>query len=209
MQHVADILGCIPQTPKIVDEGHLQAGIRFDAIVNSGPPHYKIVANMSDVEYTNLLEKKIAELGGDDNKSIISCLAKYWVLIEDLADWTDDKYGKDQAFNYGWIHSSAPNVSVTKKLKCYQYIGAAHNDTHEDASQGLVLMWQWGVLERHGVQPGIPIHLTEIGQDPKLAPLITHEKKLTVWRFPGIPIPSGVTLKNGVVVRTFGSTLRI
>lgn len=207
LQQVCDILGCIPTTPKVVDEIHLQAGIQFDAIVNSGLPHYKIVANMSDREYTALLEAKISELGGDDGTSIISCLAKFWVLVEDLAIWTDNKYGKDQAFNYGWFSRLAKNISVTKKLRVYQNIGGAHNDVHEDASQGIQVMWQWGVLERDGRQPGIPIHLTEIGKDPELAPLITHEKKLTVWRFPGIPIPTDVELKNGVVLKSFGPSI--
>ncbi len=208
MQHICDILGGIPQTPKIVDEVHLQAPIKFNAIVNDGRGN--IVATMSMKKYNNLLEAEIARHGGDDGVSIISCLAKYWVLIEDLAVTTDDKFGKDQAFNYGWFHDKyARNRSVTGKLKCFQNVAGAHNDIHEDPSQGIRIMWQWGVLERNGVQPGIPIHLTEVGMDPELAPLITHEPKLTVFRFPGIPIPTGVELKNGVVLKPHSHQLSV
>lgn len=206
VQHICDHLGCIAMTPKLVDEVHLQAPIKFDAIVNSGPPSYGIVAEMDMQAYSDLCEAAITKAGGDDGESIISCLAKYWVLVEDLAVTTDDKFGKDQAFNYGWFHPAAGNTSVTGKLKCYQGIGGAHNDVHEDPSQGIRLVWQWAVLERNGKQPGVPIHITEVGIDPDLAGLITHEPLLTVFRFPGIAIPEGVKLKNGVVLRSFGPT---
>jgi hypothetical protein len=207
LQQICDILGCVPLTPLIVDHIFLQAGIQFDAIINDG--RGGIVATMSMEQYNALLEKKITELGGDDGTSIIACVGKYWVLVEDLADTSDDRFGKDQAVNYGWIAKGAPRMSVTKRLRVWQNIGEAHNDLHEDPSQGIRCMWQWAVLERDGVQPGVPIHVTEVGKDPELAPLITHEKKLTVWRFPGIAVPTGVELKDGVVVRNFSSAARV
>lgn len=207
VQEICDILGCIHMTPKIVDEVYLQAGIKFDAIINDGKGG--IVATMSMKKYDDLLEAKIAEMGGDDRESIIACMGKYWVLVEDLADTRDDKFGKDQAFNYGWCSSTAPRAGVTPGVKVWQNIGGAHNDVHEDPSQAIRLVWQWGVLERNGRQPGVPTHLTDIGMDPELAGLITHEPRLTVFRFPGIELPTGVELKNGVVVRNFGSSANV
>jgi hypothetical protein len=111
LQEIADLIGGMLLTPKVIDLIWLQAKIKFDAVVNSGPPSYDIVANMDIHKVHELIEAKVAEIG-DDGMGLISCVGKYWCLIEQLTvhgmlhgDWT--------ACNYGWFAKKASGAGLS------------------------------------------------------------------------------------------------
>jgi len=179
LQELADEMGCMLLTPKVCDLIWQQAPIRFDAIVRADGD---IVANTTPKRYTQLLDEELAGRTG-----LAADLGKYWVLVNDLPTARTDQ-GEQACANYGWHSSKAPYRGVTPGLLVWQTVGTKHNLKHKDPSQGVLLMMKNGTLRRGSEVTYVD--LQEIGKDPLTAPLITHEKVLTVYRQPGVPLSS-------------------
>lgn len=191
MQQVADLLGSMMLTPKVLDLVWQQAPRQFDPVINvSG----QIVA-MCDIHVVHqAIEQKIAAEGGDP-RSIVASVGKYWVLSNRIV--TTPKFGKQTACNYGWHSSGGQYPAVTKGLKVWQAEGTQHNDLHMDPSQVIRLMYQWAWLLRAGSHVWEQVHLHDIAADPDLCGLINHDGVLKVLRQPSVPPPQPVKQADG------------
>jgi len=200
LQQIADVLGCMLLTPKVVDLIWLQAQLKFNPVINDGPPRYNIVAisNINDVH--DLIQKKIEGAGGDDGYKLIACVGKYWVLCNALGQMVV-VHGDLQAFNYGWPDANAPTSrrGVTSGVKVWQNLAGAHNKLHWDPSQTIRLMFQWAWLKVGDADP-VQIHLHDVASDPELAPLLHHEGELKVFRQSGVPEPKGEVQEDGTIL---------
>lgn len=192
LQRVADELGAMLLTPKVVDLIWLEAGrtgTQFNPVINHRyPGHAKetIVADMPVIDVSGLVDDKIAEAG--DTGGVIASVGKYWVLTNKLLD---GKFGAAQACNYGWHSTGAPYGAVTGGLKVWQTIGSRHNNEHIDPSQVVRLMHRISFLTRPGAKEEV-VDLHKVATDPVLAPLISHEGVLRVLRQPGVPDPQPI-----------------
>lgn len=198
LQQIADHLDCMLLTPKIVDLIWQEAGasgLQFDSVINI---QGRIVAlsNIHDVHKE--LSSAILRAGGDPGRdSIVDSVGKYWVLTNRLLT---GKYGKSQACNYGWPTKGRGNgPGVTHTVNMWQTLGSGHNDRHLDPSQTIRLMYRWGRLCRPGSRRWEDVDLYAIGSDPHLAPLISHEGVLKVFRQQNVPEPQPV-VENGVTI---------
>ena len=182
LQRIADILGCLLLTPKIVDLVYQQAKLRFEPIVNIGG---RIVALTTSEIYSRVLDARIRELGGDPG-GLIDSVGKYWVLHKELSYPEKLKYGHSTVCNYGWLGASAAYPALTSGLRCWQTPGFQHNDLHDDPSQLVRLMRRFGWLVQPGEQPR-PLDLAMALKDEKLAPLLNYEGPLTYLRIATVP----------------------
>jgi hypothetical protein len=162
--------------PRVIDLIWLQAGLKFDANVNSGSPSYDIVATMDVTDLHPLIVADIERLGSDDGAKLISCVGKYWCLINELpahgmvqGDWA--------ACNYGWFAKTASGPGLTAGTQCWQRPGYAHNKLHIDPSQTIRLMWQQAKLSTDGGKSYKDIGIVDVAADAELAPLIAWDKK--------------------------------
>jgi len=183
LQQIADLINGMLMTPLVIGLIWLQAKLKFDSVVNIKG---KIVAvsNIHDVHES--IEKVIEGLGGDDGTKLVSCVGKYWCLIQQLAS-CGILHGDETCCNYGWFAKNASGPGLTAGTSCWQRPGFRHNKQHWDPSQTIRLMYKWGRLVR---ADGTEEHvlLTDIAQDPDLCPLITHDgKPLTYLRQKGVP----------------------
>jgi hypothetical protein len=180
LQQIADIVGGMLLTPRVVDLIWLQASIKFDANINSGAPDYEIAATSDITRIHELIEADITALGGDKGDKLISCVGKYWVLINEL-----EQVGKVQgdwaACNYGWFAKQASGPGLTPGTQCWQRPGYTHNKLHLDPSQTIRLMWQRGELSRDEGESWEDVTLADVAADPELAPLLTHDGKTLAY----------------------------
>lgn len=209
LQEIADLIGGMLLTPKIIDLIWLQAGIKFDAVVNTADPlnpkKRNIVAE-SDIHIVHQeIEEAITKAGGDDGASLISCVGKYWCLIEQLTvhgmtqgDWT--------ACNYGWFAKRASGPGLTPGTQCWQRPGYRHNKQHWDPSQTIRLMYRHALLVRaDGTEEDVDLHT--VAADPELCGLLTPDgTPLTYLRQKGVdvvePLPAqGIINLPEVVIR--------
>ena len=182
LQEIADLVNGMLMTPLVIGLIWLQAVLKFDCVVNVKG---KIVAisNIHDVH--EAIEKVIEGLGGDDGTQLVSCVGKYWCLIQQLAS-CGMLHGDWIACNYGWFAKSASGPGVTPGTQCYQRPGFRHNKQHWDPSQTIRLMYQWARLVRaDGTEEHV--FLPDIAQDVDLCPLLTHDgKPLSYLRQKGV-----------------------
>lgn len=208
LQEIADLIGAMLLTPKIIDIIWLQAGLKFDSVVNTpkypgAPSSQRTIVAESDIHIVHQeIESKIAGAGGDDGTQLISCVGKYWCLIQQLAvagmlqgDWT--------ACNYGWFAKVASGPGLTPGTQCWQRPGYRHNKQHWDPSQTIRLMYRHGFLVRaNGTEEDVDLH--DIAQDPELCGLLAWDRKpLTYLRQKGVePLPQhGVITLPEMIIR--------
>lgn len=184
LQEIADLVGGMLLTPKIIDLIYINAKVKFDSIVNSGPSAYTIVAIININDIHEMIEDKIESIG-DDGTGIVECVGKYWCLIEDLNS-KGMVQGDYCACNYGWLAKSASGPGVTPGTQCWQRPGFAHNKQHWDPSQTIRLMHPKAVLEHpDGTKEDVDLH--DIANNVDLCGLIVHTNKpLTYLRQEGV-----------------------
>lgn len=191
LQRVADHLGAMLLTPKVVDLIWLEAGrtgTQFNPVINHRyPGKTVIVALMPVLDVSNLVDDKIQAAG--DVGGVIESVGKYWVLTNKLLS---GKFGSAQACNYGWHSTTAPYLGVTSSLKVWQPLSSRHNNEHVDPSQVVRLMHRIAFLTRPGEKEEI-VDLHQVAIDPALAPLISHEGPLRILRQPGVPDPQPIS----------------
>lgn len=177
LQRIADMLGCLLLTPKIIDLIYQQAKLRFEPVVNIDG---RIVAKTSSKAYSAAIDAKIREHGGDPG-GLIDSVGKYWVLHNHLSQPAYLKLGSATVCNYGWLSSSGAYAAVTHGLRCWQNPGFQHDDVYDDPSQLIRLMRRWGWIVTPG-EPPKPLDIAAALRDPKLAPLLNHDGVLTYLR---------------------------
>lgn len=183
LQQIADILGAMLMTPKVIDLLWLRAGVKFDSVVNV-KGQIVAVSNVNDVH--EAIEAAIKAAGGDDGTKIVSCVGKYWCLEETLnvkgmvqGDWA--------ACNYGWFAKSASGPGLTPGTQCWQRPGYRHNKSHQDPSQVIRLMARRAhLIHPDGTERDVDLH--DVAQDENLCGLLTHNARpLTYLRQRGVP----------------------
>jgi len=184
LQEIADLVGGMLMTPRVIDLIWLQAKIKFDAALNTPYPSAKnpTIFATSHIHHAHeAIEKKIADAGGDDGYGLISCVGKYWCVYEQLAqkgmiqgDWT--------ACNYGWFTKVASGPGLTPGTQCWQRPGFQHNKQHWDPSQTIRLMYRQALLVHpDGTDEGVDLH--DVAGNPDLCGLLTaNGKPLTYLR---------------------------
>lgn len=207
LQRIADLMGSMLLTPKVVDLIWLQAGLKFDCITQTQSYPDQDITNDRGVilaeSHIHVVHKRIeaalAELGGDDGHSLISCVGKYWVLINNLATGhtpSGEKllYGLDNACNYGWCAQHASGPGITPGVQCWQRPGFKHNHHHWDPSQTIRVMYRKGVLiHEDGSREIVDLHTIAASEH---AGLLHHQTgELIYLRQQGEPKPvNDVTL---------------
>lgn len=180
LQQIADMLNCMLLTSKVTDLIWLQADIKFDAVINVLG---KIVAVSHIQNVHNAIEEKIQACGGDDGKKLISCVGKYWILINSLYGYSK-LYGFDRACNYGWFALKASGPGITPGTQCYQRPGFKHNNQHWDPSQTIRLMHRTArLICPDGTEKYVDLY--DIAKDKILSYLISHTGPFTYLRQKG------------------------
>jgi hypothetical protein len=195
LQEIADVLGCMLLTPKVIDMIWLQAVLKFDSVVNV-KGNIVAISNINDVH--EAIEAQISKLGGDDGEKLVSCVGKYWCIVNQLLP-ERMLHGDYVCCNYGWCAKTASGPGVTPGVQCWQRPGLAHNKLHWDPSQTIRLMFQWAWLRVGDARP-VQIHLHDVVSDPELAPLLSHEGVLNLVRQPGVPEPQGEVQEDGTIL---------
>lgn len=180
LQQIADLIGGMLLTPRVVDLIWLQAGLKFDSNVNTGPPDYEIAAITDITKIHELIEADIESFGGDEGDKLISCVGKYWVIIGEL-EQVGQVQGDWAACNYGWFAKSASGPGLTPGTQCWQRPGYKHNKLHLDPSQTIRLMWKTAELSRDEGETWEDVPLADIAADAELAPLLVHDKKTLAY----------------------------
>lgn len=191
LQTIADLTGSMMLTPKVIDLIWMQAGLRFDPVINT-PRSPTDAVNRTIVAETHIhvvhqeIEKKIAKLGGDTGQ-LISCTGKYWCVCNYLAS-VGLAYGDSNACNYGWTSSTGRYKGVSAGVKVWQDPGFRHNHNHFDPSQTIQLMYCKAVLiYEDGREEQVDLH--DIASS-EYAGLIHHNTgKLIYLRQRGVPVP--------------------
>jgi len=184
-QQIADLLGCMCTTPLVEDLIARQAEVTIKPITQIDG---NICAVSTDTRHSELVDAELAKVENYEDGMLINTVGKSWVLVNKLAHPEQLKFGIHQAYNYGWIHPSAVYWSVTM-LKCWQTVGGAHNDEHEDPSQTCRLMGKWVKVEHLETGEEYYVEVETAGPDPELGKLISHEGTLQVFRQPSVPEP--------------------
>jgi hypothetical protein len=182
LQQIADLVSGMLMTPLVIGLLWLQAGLKFDSVVNVKG---KIVATSNIHDVHEAIEAAITKLGGDDGTKLVDCVGKFWCLINDL-NYKGIVEGDECACNYGWFAKQASGPGLTPGTQCWQRPGFKHNKQHWDPSQTIRFMYQWGRLVRADGSEKYVL-LTDIAQDPDLCSLLTHDgKPLTYLRQKGV-----------------------
>lgn len=197
LQQIADLLGCMLLTPKVIDMLWLQAALKFDSIVNVKG---QIVALTNIHDLHQAIENKITSIGGDDGTKLIDSVGKYWCLINELLNHAPVS-GGECCCNYGWPAKTASGPGITPGTQVWQRPGFAHNILHFDPSQTIRLMHPSAILIHPDGLEEI-VNLRDIASNPDLAPLITHQGTLTYLRQAGVeqlPEMGNITLPPTII----------
>ena len=181
LQEIADLLNCMLMTPKVIDMIWLQAGLKFDAVINVNG---KIVAISHIHDVHQKIETQIQKLGGDNGTKLVSCVGKYWCLMNELR--SRPKVDRDEvACNYGWCAKHASGSGIMPGVQCWQRPGFRHNKLHWDPSQTIRLMHRTArLIHPDGTEEEVDLH--DIADNPALAFLIHHQGPLKYLRQKGV-----------------------
>ncbi|WP_437623372.1 N-acetylmuramoyl-L-alanine amidase [Sorangium sp. So ce1151] len=156
-QQLADVLGCLLPTPRIVALAHQQAS----ALVYVGPrtPDATMATTATMVARSRDIDAAIAGQAG-----LVSQGAwKHWVLSTGAT--------AQRAANFGWYRSNG---------RPWQSLGHAHNLGHTDYSQA------WQCPRRQCRLDGRDADLAEVLRDQLLAPLVSWDGPVQGVRQPGV-----------------------
>lgn len=156
-QRIADLFGCVLQTPSLCDLVWEQASVRLTPSFQTPDAHMsdtsRMVAHHAAVE-----EKRRGRTG------LVENVGKHWVLVNSLFA------RPGRAANYGWFDPRAPN------RRLWQSVGTAHNLDHVDYSQVVRL------VQRSARLNGAVVDIS----DPRIAWAVSGEGPLLAWRLPGV-----------------------
>lgn len=181
-QQLADVLGAMLPTPKIMDLAWLARAATIPVVTL---PIASTSAAM--IESSNKLDARIAAAG---NPSGILLSEKTWAIGNTLLthpgkamNYGDYVIPNQPGYAYSGIATEAC-VSFPQRPQLGRVIqgqGWAHDPSHIDYSQ---ICW---LVHRTCTVNGVSTDLAAVLTDPKLAPLLSHEGVLQVLRQPGVP----------------------
>ena len=181
-QQVADVLGAMLLTPKVLE-------LMFNARAITIPPETQYDATQMllthwFVKESQRIDAAIADAGGLPAGGIAQTVGKPWMISNLLLAHP----GK--SVNYGWnlpLGTANPWLgvplypSVTNTSLVIQQPSYFHVLNEADYAETILLMHQECLLD------GTWTKLATVLADPALAPLVSHEGVLRVFRQPGVP----------------------
>ncbi len=169
-QQIADELGAMLPTAKVVDTAWEQAAIRCRPALRK--PDARMADTSAMVAHSEAIDAQVKGRSG-----LVRTVGKDWILHHRLV-------GKaNLACNYGW-HDAKALYTSWSGLKVWQPVGTAHDRHHTDYSQTCSLMRDTMLVD------GVTVPVAEVLRDPNLAELVNYEGVLTIARMPGVPPPS-------------------
>ena len=188
MQNIADSMGCMIMTPRMLDLRRKFAEKSINAIVNINS---KIVALTPIRDYDKAVTKALGNVS--NIKGIIDGEGKTWATVRYFETIENATYKNESSWNYGWHSSAAPIKPVTPGVEnIWQNIAGAksaqlHNLDHIDPSQccyGLI-MKECLIYANNQCRQ---IKLSELltSDDDDYLNLVSHEGKITIARHPGV-----------------------
>lgn len=178
-QQIADVLGCLLLTPRLLDLMYEQAAMVLDPF----PLGTEDMMGLARFEkHSGLIDEALTKAGYSDG--IVQSIGKPWMLDNDLL------VHPGRAENYGWhlpkgvgpywqgIHLN-PTASLPDVL-CIQPRSWAHGLDQGDYSEVVILVSKACSVD------GQPADLGQVLQDPELAPLASHQGVLKLLRQPGV-----------------------
>jgi hypothetical protein len=153
-QRIADLLGTVLPTPRILQLVWEQATVRIDPCTSA--PDAKMASTARMIQHSECVDQRIA-----GRKGLVANEGKHWVLSNRIA-------GKENlAANYGWF---------VKGRRPIQTVGTRHDTAHTDYSQIVRLV-------KPKVQvDGRELDIRHVGRSPELWGLVSDEGPLLVWR---------------------------
>jgi hypothetical protein len=189
-QRLADRLGALLLTARLSDL------IREHAAVVISPSNRTPTSAMGStawmVEHSREVDEKIAAaLAQMGQRGLVCNAGKDWVITNRLAGSPRASTGLERAANYGWHVLPGPGgnagyPAATPGLRVLQPVGLAHDRAHVDYSQTFRCVRNVCKVD------GVTRALAEVLADPALAPALSHEGVLRVFRQPGVPAPAVV-----------------
>jgi hypothetical protein len=153
-QRIADALGTILPTPRILQLIWEQADVRIEPCTSIADAKMASTARM--LQHSECVDQRIA-----GRKGVVANEGKHWVLSNRTA-------GKeDLAANYGWF---------IKGRRPIQTVGTRHDTAHTDYSQIVRLVKPMVRVD------GREIDIRHVGRSPELWGLVSDEGPLLVWR---------------------------
>jgi N-acetyl-anhydromuramyl-L-alanine amidase AmpD len=153
-QHIADHLGTVLPTSHICDLVWSAANVRLTPSVQS--PDAEMAFTHRMVRHSREVEDKLG-----CRRGLVANVGKHWVLSNRLAE------RPGTAANYGWFRRDGSPI---------QTLGTRHDVHHVDYSQVVRL------VRRDMIVDGAVRDIEEVGREPELAPLVSSEGVLSVWR---------------------------
>jgi len=214
-QHIADLLGMVVPTPKMMDAMADQAPFQVQSY---SPPHIldpkradgvgggnfvrsERVAGtiqrsrVSMEEESDRIDAMLQHFGVPIGQPLppgtaINQVGKVWVTDVRLLHPDALKYGKETGINYGFWDTRGPRPSISsKKYKVWQRPGAFHDFTHTDYSQRLVLFNPTAAIRGGKYGPNwVTVDLDDIGLDEDTAGLINTGGIPMAIRHPWLPV---------------------
>ena len=181
-QQIADVLGCLLLTPKLLDLTFLQA--QKSGVVIPPQTMYDASRMMTTEwfkKHSSAIDAAIAKAGAT---GLVQTTGKPWMIDEALLS-----HG-GRAENYGWhmplgatLQGVPLHPSVTSTSQVIQQPGWAHGLDQADYSETVTL------VRRDCVVDGQPWDVVDVLRDPERAGLLTaNGKAQSVLRQPGVPI---------------------
>lgn len=179
-QIIADLLGCTLLTAKLADMIWAQRAITLPPF-----PRQITATTQAMIEHSAKIDAALLKAGYTEG--LIATVGKHWLIDNDLLV----KAGR--AMNYGW-HFAGSNfqgikgevVATLMKDQSGQYErliqgrGTAHDMHHADYSQTCVL------ASRECIVDGQTMDIFDVFRSPDLAPLVSHQGVLKLFRQPGV-----------------------
>ncbi|HWP09447.1 MAG TPA: hypothetical protein VNN72_27085, partial [Polyangiaceae bacterium] len=153
-QRIADLLGTVLPTPRIVQLIWEQATVRIDPCTL--PADEKMATTARMIEHSECVDD---QLGG--RKGLVANEGKHWVLTNRVAG------NSKLAANYGWFVKGRPPI---------QTVGTHHDTGHTDYSQTMRLVKPTLRVD------GREVSMQRVGRSPELWGLVSDEGPLLVWR---------------------------
>jgi hypothetical protein len=213
-QHIADLLGMVVPTAKMMDAMADQAPFQ----VQSYSPPYLIDPKRSDgvgggnfvrsEKVAGTIERSRTSMEEESDRidqflqhfgiplgqpllpgTAINQVGKVWITDVRLLQPAALKYGKETGINYGFWDTHAPRQSISsKKYKVWQRPGAFHDFKHTDYSQRLVLFNRKAAIRGGKYGPNwVTVDLDDVGLDKDTAGLINTGGIPMAIRHPWMP----------------------
>ena len=177
-QRVADMLGCVLITPRVMDLQWLQRAVTipFVGFVQKKGDDRFMATKAWLIRYNAYINAQLA--AANYKGGIIGPIWKSWPLTNLLLD------RRPMAINYGGYDKRNPYhcVSFVPDCRLIQQPSWAHDYRHIDYSQFFCFM------RRECIVDNTVVDVTSVMQNKDLVGLVSHEGVLRLLRAPGVPV---------------------